>query len=207
MTEVRQPATPNRRTVLLAFGATAVSAVVAVRGSRDSGRLHRPEPARALATPHPASQVDDRMPPPAGLAPRVESRSATIVTKPPVTDVAIAFALAQRGATYVWGATGPHAFDCSGLTLRSYQAAGVQLPRTSREQARAGTRIPASAGFDALSPGDLVFWAYRPNDLSTVHHVALYLGDRKVVHAPQTGEVVKVSTIWPTEYAGGVRVV
>lgn len=206
MTEVRQPATPSRRTVLLALGATAVSAVVAVGGSHDAGRLHRPEPVRTLATPRPLSQVDDRMPPPAGLAARVESGSATIVTQPPATDVAINFALAQLGAPYVWGATGPHTFDCSGLTLRSYQAAGVQLPRTSREQARVGTRIPASAGFDALAPGDLVFWAYRPNDLSTVHHVAIYLGDRKVVHAPQTGDVVKVSTIWPTEYAGGVRV-
>ena len=128
-----------------------------------------------------------------------------IVTKPPVTDIAIAFAMARRGAPYVWGATGPNAFDCSGLTLRAYQAAGIPLPRTSREQVHAGTRIPISAGIGALAKGDLVFWAYHPNDLSTVHHVAIYLGNHQVVHAPQTGDVVKVSAIWPTGYAGGVR--
>jgi cell wall-associated NlpC family hydrolase len=199
---------PSRRTLLLAFGATAAGALVAVPGARATARLHRPESSGTQAEVSLAAQTDDdRIPPPVGLDSKTGSRSATIDTKPPATDVAIAFAMAQRGATYVWGATGPNAFDCSGLTLRAYQAAGIPLPRTSREQARVGARVPVSAGVDALAPGDLVFWAYSPNNLSTVHHVALYLGGRQVVHAPQTGEVVKVSTIWPTGYAGGVRVV
>jgi len=208
MTKSTQPdavAVPSRRTLLLAVGATAVSALVAVPGGRTPGRLHRQELSREPVAPA-AAKSDDRLPRPVGLESRVASSSATIVTTPPARDIAIAFAMAQRGATYVWGATGPNTFDCSGLTLRAYQAAGIQLPRTSREQARVGTHIPISAGLDALAPGDLVFWAYRPNNLSTVHHVAVYLGNHQVVHAPQTGDVVKVSTIWPTGYAGGVRV-
>lgn len=208
MTKAHQPgtaATPGRRTLLLALGATAVSALVAVPGTRGTTRLHREEPSSTQEVSL-AAQPDDRIPPPVGLESQQRSRSSTIDTTPPAKDVAIAFAMAQRGAPYLWGATGPNAYDCSGLTLRSYQAAGIQLPRTSREQAKVGTHIPIEAGIDALIPGDLVFWAYNPKNLSTVHHVALYLGNRQVIQAPQTGEVVKVSTIWTTGYAGATRI-
>lgn len=208
MTDAHHPvnaATPGRRTVLLAFGASAASVLLGAQaGHPTAGRLSRRE---ATRTPVAPTSRPEPMPRPVALESQVTSRSATIVTKPPATDIVIAFAMAQRGATYVWGATGPNTFDCSGLTLRAYQAAGIQLPRTSREQARVGTRIPVSAGVGALAPGDLVFWAYQPSNLSTVHHVAIYLGNGQVVHAPQTGDVVKVSPIWPTGYAGGVRMV
>lgn len=143
---------------------------------------------------------------PVGLDARTTTASNVIVTKPPPSAIAISFAKAQLGNVYVWGATGPNTFDCSGLTLRAYEAAGVQLPPTSAQQARVGHRIPAAAGFGALLPGDLVFWAHNPRDLSTVHHVAIYLGEGQVIHAPQQGDVVKVSSIWSPEYAGGVRV-
>ncbi|HEX6754562.1 MAG TPA: C40 family peptidase [Mycobacteriales bacterium] len=117
-------------------------------------------------------------------------------------EVALRFALAQVGKPYVWGAAGPDAYDCSGLTQSAYAAAGVALPRTSREQALVGTPVALAD----LQPGDLVFWAHDPADLATVHHVALYAGDGLIVQAPQPGEVVEVTRLWLDGYAGAVRV-
>jgi cell wall-associated NlpC family hydrolase len=100
--------------------------------------------------------------------------------------VAIAFALAQIGKPYVWGATGPDSFDCSGLMLRAYQAAGINLPRVSSDQFHAGALLPVH---DA-QPGDLMFLAYAPNDPSTIHHVFMYLGNNQIVEAPFQGHPV-----------------
>jgi cell wall-associated NlpC family hydrolase len=99
---------------------------------------------------------------------------------------AIAFALAQIGKPYVWGATGPGAFDCSGLMLRAYQAAGINLPRVSADQYHGGALLPVH---DA-QPGDLMFLAYVPNDPTTIHHVFMYLGNNQIVEAPFQGHPV-----------------
>jgi hypothetical protein len=80
---------------------------------------------------------------------------------------AIKFAMAQLGEPYLWGGTGPDRWDCSGLMLRAFQAAGIRLPRVSRDQARAGVGVP---GLGAALPGDMVFYG------SPVHHVGMYLG-------------------------------
>jgi len=128
-------------------------------------------------------------------------QSSTLAA-PQAVSVAIRYALDQVGKPYVWGATGPDSYDCSGLVQSSYAMAGVALPRTSREQARVGTAVD----LPDLLPGDLLFWAYNPSDLSTVHHVAMYLGDGKIVQAPQPGEFVEVTTMWLSGYAGAVRV-
>ncbi|HEY0637861.1 MAG TPA: C40 family peptidase [Pseudonocardiaceae bacterium] len=117
---------------------------------------------------------------------------------PPPTEAAgtaIAFALAQIGKPYVWGATGPNSFDCSGLMLRAYEAAGIQLPRVSRQQVNAGAKLPIE---NAL-PGDMLFWARDRNDLRTVHHVAMYLGGGQIVEAQQTGVPVHTRAIRFTE--------
>ncbi|HEV7653496.1 MAG TPA: NlpC/P60 family protein, partial [Mycobacteriales bacterium] len=124
------------------------------------------------------------------------------LSAPQAVSVAITYALAQVGKPYVWGATGPDTYDCSGLVQRSYAMAGVALPRTSREQARVGTPVDLAN----LLPGDLLFWAYNPADLSTVHHVAMYLGNGKIVQAPQPGEFVEVTPLWLSGFAGAVRV-
>jgi cell wall-associated NlpC family hydrolase len=96
---------------------------------------------------------------------------------------AIRFALAERGKPYVWGATGPNAYDCSGLLLRAYEAAGVTIPRVSRDQFRAGAMLPVQEA----APGDFLFWAHDTSNPATIHHVAMYLGDGEIVEAQQSG--------------------
>ncbi|WP_436498147.1 C40 family peptidase [Actinokineospora sp. HUAS TT18] len=120
---------------------------------------------------------------------------------PGAAAAAVSFAVAQVGKPYLWGGTGPAAFDCSGLTQQAYRHAGVAIPRTSRQQARIGT----PARLADLTPGDLLFYAYNTTDLDTVHHVTMYVGAGRVVHAPQAGDHVKLSPIWLTEYAGAIR--
>jgi peptidoglycan DL-endopeptidase CwlO len=101
---------------------------------------------------------------------------------------AIGFAHQQLGKPYVWGATGPSAFDCSGLVLRAWQAAGVTLPRTSREQFHAGRYVSVRQA----QAGDLVFYAYDPGDPNTIHHVAMYLGNGTIIEAQQAGVPVHI---------------
>ncbi|MCB5182019.1 C40 family peptidase [Streptomyces antimicrobicus] len=108
---------------------------------------------------------------------------------------AVRYATAQIGKPYVWGAEGPGSFDCSGLTSQAWAAAGRTIPRTSQEQWAQLTRIP----LNQLRPGDLV--VYFPK----ATHVALYLGDGKVVQAPRPGARVKVSPIAANPLLGAVR--
>jgi cell wall-associated NlpC family hydrolase len=95
---------------------------------------------------------------------------------------AVDTALAHVGDPYVWGAAGPNAFDCSGLTQYAYSAAGVSLPHSAASQSRMGTPVSR----DQLQPGDLVFF-YSP-----VSHVGMYIGNGQMVHASTSGEPVKV---------------
>jgi cell wall-associated NlpC family hydrolase len=129
-------------------------------------------------------------------------------------DTAIAAAQEYLGTSYSWGGGGAHGpglgidldadvvgFDCSGLTQYAYYRAGVLIPRNSRSQF---TALPKVARAD-LQRGDLVFWATDPSDPETIHHVAIYLGGNKVIQAPESGDVVKISPIWWSGYAGAVR--
>jgi peptidoglycan DL-endopeptidase CwlO len=112
--------------------------------------------------------------------------------------IAVRFALAQVGKPYVWGASGPNAYDCSGLTMASWRAAGVSLPHSSREQYGYGTHVSVSQ----LQPGDLVFM-YNP-----ISHVTIYIGGGMLVSAPQTGQDVSVVPLssFMNVYAGATRV-
>ena len=96
--------------------------------------------------------------------------------------VAIKYALKQIGDRYVFGAAGMITWDCSGLTMRAYQSAGVSLPHSSAAQSRYGR----SVSYRSAKPGDLLFYG-RP-----ISHVAIYLGGGKMVHAPRSGSRVKV---------------
>lgn len=94
---------------------------------------------------------------------------------------------------YVWGGTTPSGFDCSGLVQYCYRQVGISIPRTSRQQYRHGAFIPADR-LDLLQPGDLVFFG-RGGDPGRVHHVGMYIGGGNMIHAPQTGELVSISSL------------
>ena len=106
------------------------------------------------------------------------------------------WALSQQGKPYVWGAAGPSSFDCSGLTMAAYRTVGISLPHYTGNQWTSGTHIPMKD----LRPGDLVFFY---NDL---HHMGMYIGGGYMVHAPHTGDVVRVASIAGRPIAGAVRV-
>lgn len=108
---------------------------------------------------------------------------------PEVVDIALKY----LGVPYVWGGASPQGFDCSGLCQYVYAQIGISLPRTSAAQYRAGAHIPPDR-LDLLRPGDLVFFG-TDGDPSRVHHVGIYVGDGDYVHAPQLGDVVKVSSL------------
>ncbi len=108
---------------------------------------------------------------------------------------AVAYAKAQVGKAYVWGAAGPNSFDCSGLTMAAYAQAGISLPHNSQAQYNSGRRISESE----LRPGDLVFY-YSP-----ISHVGIYVGDGQVVNALNPGSGVQVSGLHDMPYVGAVR--
>lgn len=110
---------------------------------------------------------------------------------------AVAFAKAQIGKPYVFGATGPNSYDCSGLTMAAWRAAGVQLDRTSEAQFHDG--IPVSR--DQLQPGDLVFFY----DSSAPSHVGIYVGNGTIIHAPHPGASVEYTKLSYMPYVGARR--
>jgi peptidoglycan DL-endopeptidase CwlO len=108
---------------------------------------------------------------------------------------ALDYAMAQVGDAYVYGAAGPSAYDCSGLTMMAWAQAGVALPHSSSAQYSSGPHIPASQ----LQPGDLVFY-YSP-----ISHVAMYIGNGLIVEAANPGAGVRVSGLYSMPYVGAVR--
>ncbi|MEV0369987.1 NlpC/P60 family protein [Streptomyces sp. NPDC050636] len=110
-------------------------------------------------------------------------------------EKALAFARAQIGKPYVWGATGPSSYDCSGLTQGAWKAAGVDLPRTTWDQVKVGERVATKD----LQPGDLVFFY---DDIS---HVGMYIGGGKMIHAPKPGAYVREESIYYMPIYGSVR--
>ncbi|GAA2542954.1 NlpC/P60 family protein [Pseudonocardia hydrocarbonoxydans] len=109
---------------------------------------------------------------------------------------AVALALSKVGSPYRWGATGPSAFDCSGLVNWAFGKAGIDVPRTSRALSQTGTPVSR----DQLQPGDLVFF-YSP-----VSHVGIYIGDGQMVHASTSGKPVAVASIDGRQYNSARRI-
>ncbi len=109
--------------------------------------------------------------------------------------VAVAAARAQLGKPYMWGAAGPDAFDCSGLTQWVWSRAGVALSHYTGAQWNEGRRVSTSE----LMPGDLVFFG------ADLHHVGIYIGAGKMIDAPRTGTVVRIEDVWWARLAGAVR--
>ncbi len=100
----------------------------------------------------------------------------------------MAWAKDQLGLPYEWGGDGPDSYDCSGLTMRAWQRAGVSLPHSSRLQYRTVEKIP----YSSMRPGDLIFWATNTGDPGSIHHVAIYAGGGLMVEAPATGYDVRL---------------
>ncbi|WP_425245755.1 NlpC/P60 family protein [Streptomyces sp. NEAU-NA10] len=117
---------------------------------------------------------------PSSSAPAADASYTTKAEK------ALAFARAQIGKPYVWGATGPESYDCSGLTQAAWKAAGVTLPRTTYDQVNAGTTVPLA---NAL-PGDLIFF------YDDVTHVGIYIGNGMMIHAPKPGAYVREESVY-----------
>jgi cell wall-associated NlpC family hydrolase len=135
------------------------------------------------STPPPTSAPTP--PPTSSPAPPPSSRAA----------VAVAYARAQLGKPYVFATAGPNTFDCSGLTMAAWRAAGVSMAHYSGSQATAFPRV----SWSQLQPGDIVVF------YSDWHHVGLYVGGGTMIHAPQTGDVVKYAPAWRETFQFGVR--
>jgi peptidoglycan DL-endopeptidase CwlO len=134
------------------------------------------------------------------------SAAGLIADAPDATTTAVAgraitAARTRIGDAYVWGATGPTTFDCSGLTQWSYAHAGISLPRTAAEQWSSGPHPALSA----LQPGDLLFWATDTSDPATIHHVAIYLGGGMMIAAPHTGTDVQIQAVYAAGLIGATR--
>ncbi|MEV4971394.1 NlpC/P60 family protein [Streptomyces scopuliridis] len=108
---------------------------------------------------------------------------------------AVAYAYGALGKPYVWGATGPGAFDCSGLSQAAWRSAGVSLPRTTYTQINTGQRVSRGD----LAPGDLVFF------FSGISHVGVYVGGGQMIHAPRPGSAVRLAPIDQMPFAGASR--
>ena len=161
------------------FGATTVAAVKSAQKKRGLKQTGRTSKALWSALQH-------------GRIPAVAQARTTSTNK---GAKALAFAKKQVGDSYRYGATGPSAWDCSGLTTGAWKAAGVNLPRTSQAQFRVGKRISRSD----LKPGDLVFF------YSGISHVGLYAGNGNVLHASRPGKPVHYLKMKYMPYQGARR--
>ena len=128
------------------------------------------------------------------------SDSGSAIQLPPtdgsIGSQAVAAAMQFLGTPYVWGGAAPGGFDCSGLTMYAYGQVGIGLAHYTGDQWNEGAHVPS----DQLLPGDLVFFG------SDLHHVGMYIGGGQFIHAPQTGDVVKISDLGSaSDFAGAVR--
>lgn len=132
--------------------------------------------------------------PPPGV-PLVDTNIRPAPAPNPRAQTAVDAALSQVGKPYSWGAAGPDAYDCSGLTMWAWAQAGVALPHNSGAQYSATPRVERSD----LAPGDLLFFG------SPIHHVAMYIGNGQMVEAPYSGQVVRVVSIDRSDFVGAGR--
>ena len=190
----------ERQSALEARGAAAAAAAAAGRAGGSSQQAQSPRLSRRTSRPTaeptsepaPTRHVRPRARP--DPDPRPGARSGARPAPPAPASgaaAAIAFARAQLGEPYRWGAAGPSAWDCSGLTMGAWAAGGKSLPHYSVAQYEQSTPIAASQ----LRPGDLVFWGSSSSP-SSIYHVALYVGNGTIVHAPRTGRPVTEESMY-----------
>ncbi|MGZ5366906.1 MAG: NlpC/P60 family protein [Aeromicrobium sp.] len=147
-----------------------------------------PEPKQSKPKPPKLSNPPKPSDPPATQAPKASKPA--VVNPPPASaskvDRAIAFARSQLGDPYKWGASGPNSWDCSGLTMKAWAAAGVSLPHYGGAQYTSTRHVSVSS----IQRGDLLFWS--KGSARSIYHVAIYLGGGQMIHAPRTGRNVEI---------------
>jgi cell wall-associated NlpC family hydrolase len=127
------------------------------------------------------------------------SQLDSMVTPNAAVGLVISYAEDQIGKPYLWGGTGPDSFDCSGLVMMAYRAAGIYIPRTSQQQWLWGPRISASQ----VEPGDLVFFAGSDGTVKAPGHVGLVIGNGQMIEAYATGFPIRISTYGTATSPGG----
>jgi cell wall-associated NlpC family hydrolase len=144
---------------------------------------------------------------PASGTTKVPSGFSLPADTPPQVAIAISYTLKQLGKPYVWGGTGPLGYDCSGLVMMAYQAAGISLPRTTFQEVDVGMPIYS---LDELEPGDLIFTPGSDGTPTNPGHVGMYIGAGLVIEAPETGldiMITPLSGYWSTNVVAMRQVV
>lgn len=192
-----------KKTIALAAATTLLGGLVAVVPASDAGavsqrpsaHLHLP----GASVPGVAYAIHDQ----AGDATARQAAARVVSAKAsePAWVAAINWAQTRLGVKYVWGGDSMRegGYDCSGLTMRAFQKAGISIPRVASDQYRAAKIHPKRT---QLLPGDLVFYKNRTG----IHHVGLYVGSQMMIHAPRTGTVIRFNKInYMSGYYGAAR--
>jgi cell wall-associated NlpC family hydrolase len=190
------------RTTARTLGMPAGNAMLVSAPKADLGRLtqqlHRVLPRQARAVE--VNPKMDYLPTGSGRLPTARG----LVLSRLQISVAIKAAESKLGVPYVWGgeSDAEGGYDCSGLMQYAFARAGVRLPRVAADQARAGWVIP----FSKAQPGDLLIWANDPTAPGYISHIAMYIGNGRMIVAPHTGDVVKIAPVTFGNFKGAVRI-
>ena len=168
--------------------------------SRHSNPSSRPSPLQTTRPPSAPATSTPRQSPTTTGGPGSGSPQPSGSPSPqaPGANRALAYARAQLGKPYQWGAAGPDSFDCSGLTMMAWRQGGVSFPHLAQDQYDMTQRISISQAL----PGDLIFFGTPSN----VYHVGIYVGNGQMIDAPETGQNVSVQSIYWSDLLGAGRV-
>lgn len=163
-----------------------------------TGQLHRALPREAKTL-----QINPQADLPTRRAGTLPTSHGQVLTQQQIA-IAIQAAESKLGMPYVWGGESDRegGYDCSGLLQYAFAQAGIRLPRVAADQARAGWIIP----FDQAQPGDLLTWAHDPTAPGYISHIAMYLGNGRMIVAPRTGDVIKIAPVTFRNFKGAVRI-